>query len=341
MMTIQMMQGFTTGASGANLGFGGTSGITETSNGRFSGGRIRIGGGNGSLNINVPTPRAKLGVHLGINTDAANSNSTLCTFSETSGGTTHLTLSISSGGFLTLTQGNGTLLGTSSYHVTTGVWFGVEVWLEVHDSTGVAKLWVNGESTPSINFSGDTKNGGSTGTIGNLSWFSSSGGNGFYICDFIIYDDQGSVNNTAPLGDIRVESTFPSGNGNSSQFVGSDSNSTDNYLLVDETPFNSDTDYVESANIGDKDTYAFANVTPTAGNVLAVQARLIAKKTDAGTREIKPVYRLSTTEVDGTVYPLNGSYEINFKDVQETKPGGGAWSITDVNNAEFGVKVTG
>lgn len=47
---------------------------------------------------------------------------------------------------------------------------------------------------------------------------------------------------------------FPNGNGDLSQWAGSDGNSTDNYLLVDEVPPNT-TDYVESNTSGQIDEY--------------------------------------------------------------------------------------
>jgi hypothetical protein len=140
------------------------------------------------------------------------------------------------------------------------------------------------------------------------------------------------------LGDCRVETLFPSGNGNSSQWVGSDADSTDNYLLVDETT-PSTSDYVDGSNSGDKDTYAFGDLTSTSGTVYGVQIVPYAAKTDAGTRSIASVARLSGTEVDSADETLSASAAY-YPDVRETKPGGGAWTISDVNSAEFGVKVT-
>jgi hypothetical protein len=64
-----------------------------------------------------------------------------------------------------------------------------------------------------------------------------------------------------------------------------------------------------------------------------------AAKTNAGVRSIASVARLSGTEVDSSDKALSVSYAY-LPDIRETKPGGGAWSISDVNSAEFGVKVT-
>jgi len=107
---------------------------------------------------------------------------------------------------------------------------------------------------------------------------------------------------------------------------------------VDETTPNDDTDYVESGTAGDKDTYTYTNLTPTAGTVYGVQILPYVRKTDAGARSIKSIARHSGTEVDGPEQVLGTSF-VYARDIREAKPGGGAWSISDVNGAEFGVKV--
>jgi hypothetical protein len=135
-----------------------------------------------------------------------------------------------------------------------------------------------------------------------------------------------------------VECLFPNGNGASSQWVGSDGNSTDNYLLVDEAAPNDDTDYVTSATVGDKDTYAYSNLTPGSGSVYAVQIAAWARKTDVAERKIATIAR-TTSEQDSADRTLATTYTY-YLDVRNTRPGGGAWSISDVNGAEFGVKVT-
>lgn len=234
---------------------------------------------------------------------------------------------------------NGTLLGTGtlSVYMRKDRWTHIEARVTIHESAGVVKLWVDGVLV--FDQTGlDTQNGG-TGVINNIhlgdTW--SSAGMSAYWDDLVVADATSASGNET-LGDCRVEALIPNGNGNSSQWVGSDGNSTDNYLLVDEIPPSS-TDYVESSTVGNKDTYAFGNLTSTSGTVLAVQKSAFAAKTDAGSRSIALVSRLSGTEVDSSNHSLSTSYAY-YSTVEETKPGGGAWSISDVNNAEFGVKVT-
>jgi hypothetical protein len=153
-------------------------------------------------------------------------------------------------------------------------------------------------------------------------------------------DTSGTINNDFK-GDCRVEAIFPNGNGNSSVLVGSDGNSTDNYLLVDENPPNSDTDYVESSTVGDKDTYNYGSITSAFGVVHGVQICPFVKKTDAGVRSIANVARSSGTEADSASQALAATYGY-LPTIKEDDPStpGSRWTVAGVNAAEFGVKVT-
>jgi hypothetical protein len=236
---------------------------------------------------------------------------------------------------------NGTVLGTSTTVLVPSTWYYIEFKGTIDNATGVAVLKIN--DTTEVSLSGiDTQNTANANAnqieIGGSYGGSSSG----YLLDFddvYICDNSGGAPNNDFLGDVRVDALMPSGNGNSSNLVGSDADSTDNYLLVDEIPPNDDTDYVESATVTDEDTYVYGNLDSTSGTVYGVQIVPRARKTDAGARAIASVARLSATEVDSADKVLSSSYTYQ-PDVRETKPGGGAWTIADVNSAEFGVKVT-
>jgi hypothetical protein len=233
---------------------------------------------------------------------------------------------------------NATQVATASLRGTReGVWTWFEVYCKIADSGGRFKVIQNGEVI--IDFTGDTRNGGNASAdrliFGGINAGVGSGNwDDLYICDA-----SGSAPNNTFLGEVRVEALFPTGNGNSSVLVGSDGNSTNNYLLVDETTSPDSADYVESSTPGDKDTYAFGDPTPASGTVFGVQINPWAAKTDAGVRSIVSVARLSGTETDGPVKTLLQNDQVYVYDVRATKPGGGAWSLSDVSNAEFGAKI--
>lgn len=160
-----------------------------------------------------------------------------------------------------------------------------------------------------------------------------------YVCDSVDSGVTGAPNNDF-LGDVKVQTLMPNGNGNTSNFVGSDADSTDNYLLVDEVPSgDGDTTYVESSTVSDKDTYAYENLASAAGTVYGMMLSPFARKTDAGTREICTITRLAGTEEDGPNQPLSAGYVFK-SDIREADPAGIQWTVANVNAAEFGVKVT-
>lgn len=254
-------------------------------------------------------------------------------------GVTHLRLGIDASNHLTVFRGAGTtLLGTGTTSVPVNAWVYIEFKFTVDDTTGVAVVRLN--EAVEINLSGiDTRNGGTVAAADRITYRQDQNGGGVnYMDDYYLLDTTTGTPNDF-LGDIKVECLLPNGNGNSSQLVGSDGNSTDNYLLVDEASPNSDTDYVESSTVGNKDTYAYGNLAATSGTVHGLQINTFAEKTDAGARTIASVARVSATEEDSADFTLLSTYQM-FSDQRVTKPGGGAWSISDVNGAEFGVKVT-
>ena len=249
-----------------------------------------------------------------------------------------------SGGVLQATLGASTLIpgAVGTTQLVGSVFYYIEIRLKHHNTLGTLEVRLNGnvefaltgiDTQASANASSDT-----------LAYGQAPGGGSayllddVYICDTVDSGVSGAPNNDF-LGDVRVEALMPSGNGATSNFDGSDGNSTDNYLLVDEIPPNGDTDYVESGDIGDKDTYAYPDLASAAGTVKGIQRIVHAKKTNAGPRKLKFVSRLSGgTEADSLEYVMSTNY-LYMRDVAEAKPGGGQWTISDVNGAEFGQKV--
>lgn len=155
----------------------------------------------------------------------------------------------------------------------------------------------------------------------------------------IFIDDIYMTDDTTPLGNVRIQTLNPNANGNSSQFVGSDGNSTNNFQLVDETAYNA-SDYVESSTLNNKDTYGYSDTLAATNSILAVAINMVALRTDTDPRSIAPVIRHSGTDYDGSNITL-GSSATHHQQIHETNPGtSSGWTKSDVDGAEFGVKVT-
>jgi hypothetical protein len=238
-----------------------------------------------------------------------------------------------------IAQRNGTSLAFGTRPVNPGVWYYIEFRSLFNDTTGIVQVKIDG--IMDINASGlDTNN--AAGNLANEIHFGDPGASNItvFIDDLYWLDSTGGAPLNTFLGDVKVESLYPNGDGASSGLAGSDGNSLLNYQLVDENPPNGDTDYVESQNVGDKDTYTYGDLAVTSGTVYAVQILPYARKTDAGSRQIVTVARDSGgTEVDSAAITLPTSYTYVAQDIRTTQPNGSPWDIGAVNGAQFGVKI--
>lgn len=253
------------------------------------------------------------------------------------GATNHINI-----GFDNLTGANlrayrgSTLLGTSAgTNINPETWYYIEGKITMHDSTGSVTLRVNNQTVLSL--SGiDTKNAGTKAVFDSFRYWADAGGPTVRIDDLYICNGAGSAYNDF-LGDIRVETLRPNGNGNSSDFVGSDANSTDNYQLVDESSYSS-ADYVQSASANDMDLYTFGDMAHTTGAVKGVMAHGVMSKTDTGDRTARLLGRTGGTNYSGPTETLTTS-DLSYKKVWEKNPNTtNDWSISEVNAAEFGVE---
>ena len=184
-------------------------------------------------------------------------NSPFLTLDEIGLGT-HMQVAVDASGRLVVLRGS-TTLDTYSVPIAASRWRYLEFKTTIHDSTGSYELRLDGATV--LSASGvDTRNGGS-GYVDRINLSGVSGNAfGYQLEDLYVLDgvDSGVAGNPNDdfWGDTRIECLFPNGNGNSSDFDGSDGNSIDNYLLVDDTAPDGDTTYVEAGVVGDKDTYA-------------------------------------------------------------------------------------
>lgn len=253
-----------------------------------------------------------------------------------SAGTKVFTLARSGSG---LDISGGSLTGASaSGLLTAGAFHQIEIRCLLADASGRIVVRVNQQTV--IDLTGDSKPGAAAafGDYRLLGDSITSGDQDTRIDDFWICNTSGSVNNTF-LGDSRVHCSFPEDSGASSQWVGSDGNSTDNYALIDE-PATSDADYVQATVDGEKDLYVFQDVAAlNSQTVRGVQHSVRAQYLNAGTpKDLTLIARsAAAVELDSSEVDLTNSLA-DYARVFETKPAGGAWTIDDINASQFGYK---
>lgn len=202
-------------------------------------------------------------------------------------------------------------------------------------TTGSLKVWINGNLEYSATGQDTGTHPGETDI--KLASNGSSDINYGYFMDCVIGDGSGSPGSAFPLS-LEPHTLLPDGNGNASDMLGSDGNSTDNYLLVDEAPADT-ADYVGSATEGDQDTYTMDNLASTTETIHAVIAEVYGAKSDSGDKFMRPVIRTSSTDYVGTSLGLGETHAMQH-DVWDDNPNTtNPWTGSEVNSIEVGQEV--
>lgn len=254
-------------------------------------------------------------------------------------GTTHLSLYWNALKQVELRRGTTTIMATgpavSVVDITTRHYFEIKI-AGIGDSG--QNVIVRLDEVEIINFTGDTRNGGTNAWIDSMKFSLSNGIDGIFG-DCYWLDTSGSAPYNDFMGDQVILTLLPNGNGATNQFTGSDGNSVDNYLLVDEAPWNT-SDYVANATAGQRDLYAFADCG-IAGTVHGVQAFAYVQKTDSGARSCKIIEREPvgpTVQASGTIALTAGAYATVQSGVFLTDADGAAWTVAKVDAMQVGVE---
>lgn len=233
-------------------------------------------------------------------------------------------------------QGNygapsGSLLATTQAGVFDGNWHYIEMSATLNDTTGHVIVRIDG--TQVIDFTGDTRNGGTSTNIDSVCFKT-----GQYVsgqCDEIDIDDF-YINDSGFLGDVRVHTLMPSADTAAADFA--PTGSASHFANVSENPDSAAT-YNASATVGHKDLYAMADLPASVATIHAVQANNKAWKTDAGVIRLKNVIKSGANTASGDVVSLGTSAAINSSLFATDPATSAAWTTTGVNGVEAGVEV--
>jgi hypothetical protein len=255
--------------------------------------------------------------------------------------TVQLTLNVNSDNTLSIYRGNNaTLLGTTTATIPNNAWVYIELKTVINNTTGSVVLKING--TTALNLTGINTRSSTNNTANVITFFDSVNNNGAKcsIADLYICDGQGTTNNDF-LGDCRVETLFPNGAGSHTDFtIGGSAPAATNWQGAAESPADDDVTYNYSSTLNQMDTYAFANLSSTPVNIFGIQHNLTVRKDNSGARAETPVIRISTTDYLLSAYTLTTSYLINSQIVETSPATSSAWTASEINNAEFGLKLT-
>lgn len=250
-----------------------------------------------------------------------------------------LSLRINSSGNLVVTRYPTVTILTGTKTLTPQTWYFIEIKITVTNSTDPSDIIVKVDGETDIDCGSGIDACSSTTSLNYIGFIATGVSQSQNFDDVYICDNQG-VRNNSFLGKCRVSFQQPNGNGNVSQWDGSDGNQTDNYALVDETHLD-DSDYLEAQNVNEKDLFAYSNLTESdIGSIRGVKIGGYLKKMDAGVREIKNVTRIDSSDYDSdTIYTNIGIQP--FVTLFEVSPKTSSlWTQSEFNGAEFGVKVS-
>lgn len=239
------------------------------------------------------------------------------------------------------TTSTSTAIAYSQYIFDPETWYWVDIKINFVNS-GSITVKINGITDPNISaLSGDFQGAGGAGVdafqIGTGDNIANSLNNwSVAVCDLIIYDDTGSLNNDF-LGDSKIVIRRPDGVGTYTDW--DPTGAANNWDCVNDTTADDDTTYVSTSTASEKDTYTFEDISgsPT---IHFIQQVVHARKDDVGARTIKLGCISGATESFGSDVGITADYMVATR-VLETDPDtAAAWDATGYNAAEFGQQAT-
>jgi hypothetical protein len=159
--------------------------------------------------------------------------------------------------------------------------------------------------------------------------------------DDLYYCDPTTASLNSLLGDTRVIGNLPTGAGTYAQMTKVGAAST-HWQSVNEKPTDGDTTYVSSSVVNTVDTYTYPVLPANTQTVLAVTGRPNARKDDAGFRSLETHLRSTASgmEADSPTASILGTSYQYYEEIFPINPITGlAWTVSDVNNMEYGPKV--
>lgn len=236
-----------------------------------------------------------------------------------------------------------TVIGNTGYIPPIGLWFFLEV--KVSFSTGAGgSVDIQIDSNPLVSYTGIKTANSMSGTVTNFKGWRISGLQQF-ISGWTIDDVYMADNFTGEVmdftGEVRIQTMYPDAEGFQNDFLPSvGSNNATNVDLVRTSwiEAGNPAEYNFAGHPNDIDLYSIGNFT-VAGTIFGVQANLSHRKDDVGPRRIAPITRVGGNIYVGIDVPEYSDYTWAGS-IWEVNPFlASAWTLTDLNQAEFGIKI--
>lgn len=155
------------------------------------------------------------------------------------------------------------------------------------------------------------------------------------------WDDWYIRDDSTFLGDTVIQGILPTSDGNRTEWT-PDTGSTNFDRVDDAAGSPSDSDKVTADTPGLTDLYGYANLTfaGTSTTIHGLQVNTSAFMGTSGTRTLRPKFRQSTTEADGTNFVVPNTTPNGYSEVFAVDPtDSAAWTKAKVDAIEIGVEV--
>lgn len=315
---------------------GGTSQFQILSTGgRNNGPRLRLTFpfGSGYVRRNLTSPLTTMIIGVRINPESI--DSALLHFRNFTNNAIHIALVLNGASKIAIKRGgvNGTTIGLGSISVPTNQYSYLEVKVVISSTIGSVEVRLNGATVPDVIVSGINTQTGASPNIeqfvlgADATYAGACSYNDLYVCDM-----SGTINNNF-LGDIRIDTLIPNGDGFYQQFT--PSQGSQHHPLIDEI-LPDITDFLSSSTTGQKET-VFVTDIGTVNSIKAVQVNNYVQKSDAGLAQARNLLRSDSVDVNGATVALSTN-PFYISTIFETTPASVAWTQTTVNAVEIGLE---
>ena len=307
----------------------------STLNGSVARGRNGTKGSSSFTSYTIPVAAQSDTITMGVAVKMGAGFGTTNLLQLSGPGSTSLTWQMSTARRLTLSIAGGTpsSLATADLFVPgADVWWYLEVQAKIANApNGFVKAAVNGVEVAALTQSGiDTAASGSSTVFDSVNMNLSgtnAGVDDLYLC---------TGGGDTFFGDCVVEVLYPNGNGSVNAWVGSDFDATDNWQLVDESPYSS-VDWLGTSTVGAQDLYTLPDLSASGTAIYGICHQVIAQRTDATARSLKMLTKGSTVNASAAVALTTGFTSINYP-LATNPEGGAAWTVATVNALQVGVE---
>lgn len=240
---------------------------------------------------------------------------------------------------LELYRGNGTtLLATAASSMVASTWYWIAIKAIINNNAGIGICVVNmsgsGVGGNQINYAGDTAataNDYATKIV--MSTDAGVAAQNGQLDNFHLYDGSDGAPWNAISSERRIYYNLPTGDGAATQWAASAGN---RWACVDENPPNGDTDYISTATVTDRNSVTMVALSNISADAVKLSCQV--RRDDAGASDIKLYTRIGGTNYDGTAFATGVAYVFSPRTmILDPSAGPGAWTLVNVNAAEWGV----